>query len=133
MVLAAPLPVRFVEPAAHAHADESVLDPGRSDFLMLRAKGIPDIRLILRPARLSDGDALQSYVRGRLVFVSPCSSLMKPSAPSMFKSTFLPSKVSTTLRASSFPMCPAPRVSTPLRRFWQLGVPDVAGRRSGLT
>jgi hypothetical protein len=31
---------------------------------MLRAKGSPDIRLILRPARLSDGDALQSYVRG---------------------------------------------------------------------
>jgi GNAT superfamily N-acetyltransferase len=31
---------------------------------MLRAKGRPDIRLILRPARLSDGDALQSYVRG---------------------------------------------------------------------
>ena len=63
-MLAAPLPVRFVEPAAHAHADESVLDPGRSDFLMLRAKGSTDIRLILRPARLSDGDALQSYVRG---------------------------------------------------------------------
>ena len=63
-MFAAPLHVRFVEPAAHAHADESVLDPGRSDFLMLRAKGSPDIRLILRPARLSDGDALQSYVRG---------------------------------------------------------------------
>ena len=31
---------------------------------MLRAKRSPDIRLILRPARLSDGDALQSYVRG---------------------------------------------------------------------
>ena len=27
-------------------------------------RGSPDIRLILRPARLSDGDALQSYVRG---------------------------------------------------------------------
>ena len=63
-MLAAPLHVRFVEPAAHAHADESVLDPGRSDFLMLRAKGSTDIWLILRPARLSDGDALQSYVRG---------------------------------------------------------------------
>jgi GNAT superfamily N-acetyltransferase len=31
---------------------------------MLRAKGSPDIRLILRPVRLSDGDVLQSYVRG---------------------------------------------------------------------
>ena len=60
----APLHVRFVEPAPHPHADESALDPGRSEFRMLRAKGRPDIRLILRPARLSDGDALQSYVRG---------------------------------------------------------------------
>ncbi len=31
---------------------------------MLRAKGRPDVRLALRPARLNDGDALQSYVRG---------------------------------------------------------------------
>ena len=31
---------------------------------MLRAKGRPDIRLALRPARPSDGDALQSYFRG---------------------------------------------------------------------
>jgi hypothetical protein len=31
---------------------------------MLWTKGRPDIRLALRPARLSDGDALQSYVRG---------------------------------------------------------------------
>ena len=31
---------------------------------MLRAKGRPDIRLALRPARSSDGDALQCYVRG---------------------------------------------------------------------
>jgi hypothetical protein len=30
---------------------------------MLRAKGRPEIRLALRPARSSDGDALQSYVR----------------------------------------------------------------------
>jgi GNAT superfamily N-acetyltransferase len=56
--------VWLVEPAPRAHAGESVLNPGRSEFLMLRAKGSPDIRLILRPARLSDGDALQSYVRG---------------------------------------------------------------------
>jgi GNAT superfamily N-acetyltransferase len=31
---------------------------------MLRAKGRPDIPLALRPARSSDGDALQCYVRG---------------------------------------------------------------------
>ena len=31
---------------------------------MLRTKGRPEIWLALRPARLSDGDALQSYVRG---------------------------------------------------------------------
>jgi GNAT superfamily N-acetyltransferase len=55
---------RFVEPALHAHADESVLDPGHSEFRMLRAKGWPDIRLALRPARPGDGDALQTYVRG---------------------------------------------------------------------
>ena len=56
-MVAAPSRARFVEPAAHAHADESVFDPGRSEFQMLRAKGRPDIRLALRP--LSDGDALQ--------------------------------------------------------------------------
>ena len=54
---------RFVEPAPHSHADESALDPGRSEFRMLRAKGRPDIPLALRPARSSDGDALQCYVR----------------------------------------------------------------------
>jgi GNAT superfamily N-acetyltransferase len=58
---AAPLHVRLVSPA---HAGEGVLDPGRLEFLMLRAKGSRDIRLILRPARSSDGDALQRYVRG---------------------------------------------------------------------
>ena len=31
---------------------------------MLRAKRWPDTQLALRPARLSDGDALQTYVRG---------------------------------------------------------------------
>ncbi len=31
---------------------------------MLRAKRQPDIRMALRPARPSDGDALQTYVRG---------------------------------------------------------------------
>jgi GNAT superfamily N-acetyltransferase len=55
---------RFVEPAPHAHADKSALDPGRSEFRMLWAKRRPDIRLALLPARLSDGDALQTYVRG---------------------------------------------------------------------
>ena len=69
----APLHVGFVAPAPHAHADESAprvfargqsLDPGRSEIRMLRAKGRPNIRLTLRPARSSDGDALQNYVRG---------------------------------------------------------------------
>jgi GNAT superfamily N-acetyltransferase len=53
---------RFVEPAPHAHAN--ALDAGQSGFRMLRAKRWPDIRLALRPARSSDGDALQTYVRG---------------------------------------------------------------------
>ena len=60
----APLYDRFVEPAPHAHANESALDPGHLEFPMLRAKRRPDIRLALRPARSSDGDALQTYVRG---------------------------------------------------------------------
>jgi hypothetical protein len=51
---------RFVEPAPHAHANESGLDPGHSQFRMLRAKRRPDIRLALRRARSSDGDALQT-------------------------------------------------------------------------
>jgi GNAT superfamily N-acetyltransferase len=60
----APLHVQFVAPAPHPRADESALDPGRSEFSMLRANVRPDIRLALRAARLSDRDALQSYVRG---------------------------------------------------------------------
>jgi GNAT superfamily N-acetyltransferase len=60
----AALHVLSFAPPPHAHADESGLDLGRSEFRMLRAKGRPDIRLALRPARLSDGEALQSYVRG---------------------------------------------------------------------
>ena len=60
----APLYVRFVEPALHAEFNESALDPDRLEVRMLRAKRQPDIRLALRPARLSDGDALQTYVRG---------------------------------------------------------------------
>jgi GNAT superfamily N-acetyltransferase len=57
------LHVRFVEPAPLGHADEIALDPDRSEFRMLRAKRRLDIRLALRPAGSSDGDALQDYVR----------------------------------------------------------------------
>ena len=53
---------RFVEPAPHVLVD--ALDAGHSEFPTLRARGGPDIRLALRPARLGDGDALQTYVRG---------------------------------------------------------------------
>ncbi len=60
----APLYDRFVELAPHAHANESAVDPGRSEFRTLQAKRRPDIRMALRPARPSDGDALQNYVRG---------------------------------------------------------------------
>ncbi|HZZ61520.1 MAG TPA: GNAT family N-acetyltransferase [Roseiarcus sp.] len=59
-----PLHVLFVDPAHQAHADESALDSGRSEFRLLRAKGRMDIQLALRPARSRDGGALQSYVRG---------------------------------------------------------------------
>jgi GNAT superfamily N-acetyltransferase len=60
----APVHGRLVEPVRYLHADESGLDPDRFEFRMLRAKGTAENRLALRPARLSDGDALQSYVRG---------------------------------------------------------------------
>ena len=53
-----------VEPALRAHADESVFGADHSEFRMLRARRFPDIGLALRPACLSDGDALQTYVRG---------------------------------------------------------------------
>jgi len=55
---------RFVEPAPHASLNQSAFGAGHSEFRMLRAKSRPDIWLALRPARLSDGDALQTYVRG---------------------------------------------------------------------
>jgi GNAT superfamily N-acetyltransferase len=55
---------RFAQPAPHAHAHESALDAGHSEFPILRGERWPDIRLALRPARSSDGDALQTYVRG---------------------------------------------------------------------
>ena len=51
----------LVEPALHA--DAGVLDLGHSEVLTLRPKRRPDILLALRPARSSDGDALQTYVR----------------------------------------------------------------------
>jgi GNAT superfamily N-acetyltransferase len=54
----------FVEPALRTHADESVFGPDHSEFRMLRPKRFSDLGLALRPARLSDGDALQAYVRG---------------------------------------------------------------------
>jgi GNAT superfamily N-acetyltransferase len=60
----APLYERFVEPAPHAHANESALDRGHTGFCGLGAKRSPDVRLALRSARSSDGDALQTYVRG---------------------------------------------------------------------
>ena len=54
----------FVGPAPHARMNESALYPGPSEFLTLRVKGKLDIRLVLRPVRSSDGEALQNYVRG---------------------------------------------------------------------
>jgi len=54
----------LVEPAPQAHVDSSGRGPGHPEFSVLRANGRPDIRLALRPARFSDGDALQTYVRG---------------------------------------------------------------------
>ena len=55
----------FGEPAPRAHANESALGAGRySEFRVPRATRWPDFRLALRPARSSDGDALQAYVRG---------------------------------------------------------------------
>jgi GNAT superfamily N-acetyltransferase len=50
--------------APYAQANESPFDPGRSEFRVLRAKARPDIRLVLRPVRSSDGEPLQTYVRG---------------------------------------------------------------------
>jgi GNAT superfamily N-acetyltransferase len=50
----------FVAPAPRA-AQESALDRDHQEFRMLRW---PGMRLALRQARSSDGDALQTYVRG---------------------------------------------------------------------
>ena len=54
----------FVQPAPQAHAGSSGLDPDSSEFRIPRANRGPDDWLALRPARSSDGDALQTYVRG---------------------------------------------------------------------
>jgi GNAT superfamily N-acetyltransferase len=54
----APLYERFVEPAPRVHANDHI------EFRGLGAKRWPDVRLALRSARSSDGDALQTYVRG---------------------------------------------------------------------
>ena len=54
---------RIAQPAPRAHAEERALDAGHSEFPMLRAERWPSARLALRPARSSDGDALQTYVR----------------------------------------------------------------------
>lgn len=56
-------PVHFADPARYADDGESAPGRGPLELRMLRAKGRPDIRLALRPARPSDGDALQTYVR----------------------------------------------------------------------
>jgi GNAT superfamily N-acetyltransferase len=54
---------RFVEPVPDTHASENAFDPGRLDYRPLLAKRRPNIWLALRPARSTDGDALQTYVR----------------------------------------------------------------------
>ena len=56
--------VRFTAHAPYAHGRESAPDRGRSGLRTLQAKGRPDIRLVLRPVRPSDAEALQRYVRG---------------------------------------------------------------------
>ena len=54
---------RLVEVSPHA-LTESAFDFGDSKFRTLRTKRRPDVCLALRPVRCSDGDALQTYVRG---------------------------------------------------------------------
>jgi GNAT superfamily N-acetyltransferase len=62
-VLPAPPLTAFVEDVREAHIGESAPEPNRSDLRVLRPKRFPQIRLALRPARTSDGDALQGYFR----------------------------------------------------------------------
>ncbi len=57
-------PGHFMERAPHALAKDSSLYPGPSDLLTRRVDGNPDIQFVLRPVRSSDGEALQTYVRG---------------------------------------------------------------------
>ena len=54
---------RFAEPVPDTHASENAFDPGRLDYRPLLAKRRPNIWLALRPARSTDGDGLQTYVR----------------------------------------------------------------------
>ena len=55
---------RLVEPTLHARANEGALHRGPAELLRRRLKGNLDIRLVLRPVRCTDGEALQNYVRG---------------------------------------------------------------------
>jgi GNAT superfamily N-acetyltransferase len=52
----------FSEP--QAHGAKNALGLLQSETVALRANGRPDIRFALRSVRLSDGDALQTYIRG---------------------------------------------------------------------
>jgi GNAT superfamily N-acetyltransferase len=63
MMLASPHGV-FVESAGSAHVRESVPGLDRQEVRMLRPKGRPECRLALRSACATDGEALQTYVRG---------------------------------------------------------------------
>jgi GNAT superfamily N-acetyltransferase len=54
---------RLVKLSPHAHSIESPLGRGQSEFRVLREKR-GDLQLALRQARSSNGDALQTYVRG---------------------------------------------------------------------
>ena len=53
----------FVERAPRARTNESALYPGQSSPARC-GRTEADIRLVLRPVRSSDGEALQNYVRG---------------------------------------------------------------------
>jgi len=62
-MLPAPPPDGFLDPVGEARTRESALGANSLGLRVLRPKGIPQVRLALRPARFSDGDALQSYFR----------------------------------------------------------------------
>jgi GNAT superfamily N-acetyltransferase len=61
-MIPAPLHGHFTGPATYTPAEKSSFNPVL-EFHILRTDGRPELRLALRPARLSDGDALQAYVR----------------------------------------------------------------------